>query len=70
YAGSEVHGEKKRIIHWVGEHSSKFTVLKPDGTEDHGLLESEAVDKIGIIQLERYSFVNKVSESRALFLHR
>ena len=70
FAGTDVHGEKKKIIQWVCEDSIPFTIKKPDGNDDHGLLEKHATGKNGIIQLERYSFVNKISDSTALFLHR
>ncbi len=70
FAGIEIHGERKKIIQWVGEDSIPFTIKKPDGNDDHGLLEKHATGKIGIIQLERYSFVKKISDSTALFLHR
>ena len=61
---------KRKIIHWVKEDSPEFEVYRPDGTTDSGFIESDAVKATGIIQFERYAFVNKTSESYALYLHK
>ncbi|OWP54355.1 MAG: glutamate--tRNA ligase [Cuniculiplasma sp. C_DKE] len=61
---------KRKIIHWVKEDSPEFEVYRPDSTTDSGFIESDAVKTTGIIQFERYAFVNKTSESYALYLHK
>ena len=61
---------KRKIIHWVKEDSPEFEVYRPDSTTDSGFIESDAVKATGIIQFERYAFVNKTSESYALYLHK
>ncbi len=61
---------KRKIIHWVKEDSSEFKVYKPDGTTDTGYIESEALNANGIIQFERYAFVNKTNDEFALYLHK
>ncbi len=61
---------KRKIIHWVKEDSSEFKVYKPDGTTDKGYIESEALNAKGIIQFERYAFVNKTNDEFALYLHK
>ncbi len=61
---------KRKIIHWVKDDSPEFEVYKPDGTTDRGFIESDAVKANGIVQFERYAFVNKTSERYALYLHK
>jgi glutamyl-tRNA synthetase len=61
---------KRKIIHWVKDDSPEFEVYKPDGTTDMGFVESDAVKANGIVQFERYAFVNKISERYALYLHK
>lgn len=61
---------RRKIIHWVKDDSPEFEVYKPDGTTDIGFIESDAVKANGIVQFERYAFVNKTSERYALYLHK
>ncbi len=61
---------RRKIIHWVKDDSPEFEVYKPDGTTDRGFIESDAVKANGIVQFERYAFVNKASERYALYLHK
>ena len=61
---------RRKIIHWVKDDSPEFEVYKPDGTTDRGFIESDAVKANGIVQFERYAFVNKTSERYALYLHK
>jgi tRNA synthetases class I (E and Q), anti-codon binding domain. len=58
-----------KIIHWCPQDSERFSVYKPDGTVDDGLLEPLALDYNGIAQFERYGYVNKTADE-AFFLYR
>ena len=58
-----------KIIHWCPQDSERFSVYKPDGTVDNGLLEPLALDYNGIAQFERYGYVNKTADV-AFFLYR
>ncbi len=69
YAGNDT-SIRRKIIHWVKKDSPEFEVIKPDGTKDHGFIEERGVHTRGILQFERYSFVNKISDSYALYLHK
>ncbi len=70
FAGMENTGEKKKIIQWVGKDAQEFSILKPDGTTDRGLIEPLLSGKRGIFQMERYAFVNVVGDHTGLYLHR
>jgi glutamyl-tRNA synthetase len=66
----EMKGIKRKIIHWVDSSAKEFQVIKPDGTKDQGMVEKQAENANGIVQFERYSFVNKISPTMALYLHK
>ena len=62
---------KGRIIHWAPEKSIEFTVVKPDGTIDSGLLEPEGREVEGEVQMERYGYVNSFPrKGTGYFTHR
>ncbi len=50
------------IIHWCPENSSSYRVEKPDGTVDSGLIEPLGKDITGVVQMERYGYVNSFPE--------
>lgn len=62
---------KTKIIQWAPHDSGDFAVLKPDGSVDHGVAEPLIKEAKGVVQLERYGYVNIVDGSgTAYFLHR
>ncbi len=69
FAGNAMKERKTRIIQWVPENSRKFSVYRPDGSEDTGLIEPLAEKYRGVAQLERYGYVNIVSENTGFFTH-
>jgi glutamyl-tRNA synthetase len=70
FAGKENTGSRKRIIQWVPGDGIEFSILKPDGTTDTGVVEPLLLNKRGIFQMERYAFINVVGDHTGLFLHR
>ncbi len=50
--------KRGKIIHWAPEDSSEFSVEKPDGTIDKGVIEPEGTKVAGEVQMERYGYVN------------
>ncbi|EQD39046.1 glutamyl-tRNA synthetase [mine drainage metagenome] len=69
YQGTEPTGDRLRIIHWCPPDSNDFKVERNNGGVDIGLIEPEATGKKGIFQLERYGFINKISDSSGIYLH-
>ena len=69
FAGTAMKDRKARIIQWVPENARAFTVHKPDGTQDRGLIEPLAEKYRGVAQLERYGYVNIASEQTGFFTH-
>lgn len=59
-----------KIIQWCPDTSLEFEVLKPDGTTDKGLIEPLSEEAKGVVQLERYGYVNILSKGDGYFLHR
>ncbi|MDG6220560.1 MAG: glutamate--tRNA ligase [Candidatus Thermoplasmatota archaeon] len=61
YQGNELDVLKKgvKIVHWVKEKDSRhFTVARPEGGNETGQVEAAVVEKKGLVQFERYGFVN------------
>ena len=69
FAGTAMKDRKARIIQWVPDNARSFTVNKPDGTHDMGLIEPLAEKYRGVAQLERYGYVNIASEQTGYFTH-
>ncbi|AAT43463.1 glutamate--tRNA ligase [Picrophilus oshimae] len=61
--------KRLKIIQWCPENSHEFTVQKPDGTVDSGMLEPLAYNYNGVSQFERYGYVNIINRN-GYFLHR
>ena len=70
YTGTENKGDRKKIIHWLQEDSPNFKVVMPDASEFRGKIERNGLNANGIIQFERFGFVNKKSVEFGLFLHK
>ena len=67
----EFNAKTMKIIHWLPEDSGEFTVLKPDGSSDHGRIEKNIALVNGTSQFERYGYVSiEGNRNSALFLHR
>lgn len=62
--------ERVRIIQWAPQGSSDFTVSRPDGNRDAGVIEPAARTYRGVAQLERYAYVNILSENEGYFTHK
>jgi len=69
YAGNDLSVLRRgiKIVHWLpvneGGETARCRVLLPEGGEDSGLVESEAAEvKEGVVQFERYGFVNLLGE--------
>ncbi|MEL9914592.1 MAG: glutamate--tRNA ligase [Thermoplasmatales archaeon] len=59
-----------QIIHWLYNNYTEFTIKKPDGSVDIGLIEKDALNYIGRVnQLERYGYVNIINEKEGYFTH-
>jgi glutamyl-tRNA synthetase len=66
----EDRSEKLPIIHWLSGNAMPFTVAKPDGSIDSGLIERDVSNYLGIVhQLERYGYVNILNEKEGFFTH-
>lgn len=62
---------RTKILQWAPENSDTFTVYRPDGTEDTGVAEPLISEARGVIQLERYGYVNVLENNgKAYFLHK
>ena len=60
-----------KIIQWCPGNSPEFRVYRPDGTVDEGLIEPLIKGVSGVVQLERYGYVNVDGKSmKGYFLHR
>lgn len=66
----EPSGRRVKIIQWSPLNGAEFTVHKPDGSNDQGVIEPLAEDFRGVAQLERYAFVNILSSSEGYFTHK
>lgn len=62
--------KRVKIIQWSPEDGQQFSVDKTDGTIDNGILEPAAKGHRGLAQLERYAFVNILSDTEAYYTHR
>lgn len=62
---------KIRIIHWVPENSLPCYVTMPDGTVKDGFVEPEIKGVNGLVQFERFGYVNVVGNGiiRGYFAH-
>ncbi|MCL5874352.1 MAG: glutamate--tRNA ligase [Candidatus Thermoplasmatota archaeon] len=61
---------KVPIIHWLSGNEIPFKVTKPDGSEDTGLIERDAINYLGTVhQFERYGYVNVLNEKEGYFTH-
>ncbi len=58
-----------RIVQWSPEDGIPFQILKPDGTSDRGIIEPLGRKFRGFCQLERYGYVNVISDEIAYFTH-
>ncbi|MEM0130323.1 MAG: glutamate--tRNA ligase [Thermoplasmatales archaeon] len=59
-----------QVIHWLYNNYSEFTIKKPDGSVDTGLIEKDALNYVGRVnQLERYGYVNIIDEKAGYFTH-
>lgn len=68
---TELPPSKSKIIQWAPAESGDFKVHKPDGTTDDGFAEPLINDAKGVVQLERYGYVNiPLKGGDAFFLHR
>lgn len=70
FAGREPPKERVKIIHWSPENGTQFSVAKTDGTLDRGVIEPHASGYRGLAQLERYAYVNILSDTEAYFTHK
>lgn len=70
FVSAEPSGNKVKILQWCPADSHEFTVMKPDGATDHGLMEPHGRDYRGVAQLERYAYVNVLSQRGAYFTHK
>lgn len=66
----EPSGKRVKILQWCPKESQEFTVMKPDGTIDHGLMEPHGKNFRGVAQLERYAYVNILSSKEGYFTHK
>ncbi len=62
--------ERVKIVHWSPENGTQFSVAKTDGTVDTGIIEPHAIGYRGLAQLERYAYVNILSDTEAYFTHK
>ena len=68
---TDIPPSKTKIIQWAPEGSGDFTVYRPGGTKDTGVAEPLIKDASGVVQLERYGYVNISDEpGSAYFLHK
>ncbi len=65
----ENNDKKLKIIQWCPLGSDNIEIYKPDGTVDSGKIEPLASGKNGVVQLERYGYVNLLN-NRGFYLHR
>lgn len=70
FEGNEPPKDRVKIIQWGPEGSHSFTVFKPDGKKDSGVMEPAAKNFRGMAQLERYAYVNLLSENDGYFTHK
>ena len=63
-------GNRVRIVQWSPENGTEFAVFRTNGTVDRGIMEPEAKGYRGLAQLERYAYVNILSDSEAYFTHK
>ncbi len=70
FSSVEPSGNRVKILQWCPDGSHGFTVMRPDGSIDHGLMEPHGKDFRGVAQLERYAYANILSESEAYFTHK
>lgn len=71
YLDTDIPPSRTKIIQWTPEGSPEFSVMKPDGTVDRGVAEPLIKNAEGVVQLERYGYVNIIDRSgKGYFLHR
>lgn len=68
YSNIEPEGRVK-IIQWAPKNSGDLQIFYPDGNIDKGKLEPLATEKRGVVQLERYGYVN-LEGKNGYFLHK
>lgn len=67
FVSAQPSGERVKIIHWSPQGGSEFSVYRTDGSIDRGIIEPHANGYRGLAQLERYAFVNILSDTEAYF---
>lgn len=70
FESREPSGKGVKIIQWSPKDGNKFTVSKPDGSSENGIMEPAAQGFTGVAQLERYGYVNIASNSEGYFTHK
>lgn len=70
FEGIEPPKERLRIVQWATAESPVFTVYRPDGNTDSGVIEPAARSFRGVAQLERYAYVNILSDNEGYFTHK
>lgn len=70
FVGTEPPKERVKIIHWSPDNGTGFSVARTDGSVDRGIMEPHAVGYRGLAQLERYAYVNILSDADAYFTHK
>ncbi len=66
----EPSANRVRIIQWSPENGTEFAVFRTNGTVDRGIIEPSANGYKGLAQLERYAYVNILSDTEAYFTHK
>ena len=70
FVSVEPTGRRVKILQWCPTGSHKFTVMRPDGQNDAGLMEPHGKKFLGVAQLERYAYVNVLSDEVGYFTHK
>lgn len=69
FKGVEMTDRKMKIIQWCPSDSGRFTVFRPDGNHDDGMIEPLVTGYRGVAQLERYGYVNIADTHTGYFTH-
>lgn len=70
FKSKEPSENRVKIIQWSPVEGHVFSVARTDGTIDSGIIEPHAKGYRGLAQLERYAYVNILSDSEAYFTHK
>lgn len=70
FSSIEPSGRRVRIIQWSPKDGHPFSVEKPDGSIDSGIMEPSAKQFRGVAQLERYAYVNILSGEAGYYTHK